>query len=434
MKRILISALVVSSGCQDHGLTTFNNDPTAIIVSHSDGAELAPGSMVSFRGSLSDPDTAPLWLRATWLRDGEVICPEAAPDEQGVTTCEIEITPTTRSISLEGRDDQNAVAFSTIEVIVCGETYFVDQDGDGFGSSSETVVSCTEPAGFVDNDDDCNDDDDDISPEAEELCGNEVDDNCNENVDEGCLGTNCFDETSILTNFDYFKTVGQLTDTGADIAGAYIHDYEFEGVAGMEFGVHIWSEAFDGKIELYDPDCELYDFASDGARRTNPFFSARVPSDGIWTLVVTTDVPGEVGDYVMEILEDSAPLGVTCALDTDSMDLESEPYTDEFFGTLNGSDSLFPSSVGWGFYFDDIEFRAFYGDTVTLDHVAVSFNAVLNLYDPLCNLLTYDTNSGEGNNARITHKVERTGNYTATPWAESSWSTGNYTLTGSATF
>jgi hypothetical protein len=38
-------------------------------------------------------------------------------------------------------------------------TWYIDADGDGFGSPAASIVSCTPPNGYVDNDEDCDDDD-----------------------------------------------------------------------------------------------------------------------------------------------------------------------------------------------------------------------------------------------------------------------------------
>ena len=58
--------------------------------------------------------------------------------------------------------------------------YWIDQDGDGWGGG-EPVMSCTQPAGAVELDGDCDDSDESIRPDAQEVC-DELD------VDEDCDG------------------------------------------------------------------------------------------------------------------------------------------------------------------------------------------------------------------------------------------------------
>ena len=65
-------------------------------------------------------------------------------------------------------------------------TFYVDDDGDGFGSAA--VMRCEPEPDQVGNDDDCDDDDDDINPDAAESC-NDEDDDCDGDTDEvsgGC--------------------------------------------------------------------------------------------------------------------------------------------------------------------------------------------------------------------------------------------------------
>lgn len=62
-------------------------------------------------------------------------------------------------------------------------TYYVDSDGDGWGS---TPVTGCPMAGWVTRSGDCNDGNAAVSPSAREACGNGVDDNCNTTTDEGC--------------------------------------------------------------------------------------------------------------------------------------------------------------------------------------------------------------------------------------------------------
>jgi hypothetical protein len=60
---------------------------------------------------------------------------------------------------------------------VSGPTWFEDMDGDGYGGNG-TVIACGQPSGFVDNDQDCNDDSDLFYPGAPEECTDVRDYNC----------------------------------------------------------------------------------------------------------------------------------------------------------------------------------------------------------------------------------------------------------------
>lgn len=64
-----------------------------------------------------------------------------------------------------------------------GATYFIDRDGDGYGSSSETRADCTQPSGFAARDGDCDDFNPSIHPGHAEIC-NGFDDDCDGKVDE----------------------------------------------------------------------------------------------------------------------------------------------------------------------------------------------------------------------------------------------------------
>lgn len=58
------------------------------------------------------------------------------------------------------------------------KTYFKDEDGDGFGDLNESAEAESKPAGYVENSDDCNDEDSSINPSATEIACNEIDEDC----------------------------------------------------------------------------------------------------------------------------------------------------------------------------------------------------------------------------------------------------------------
>ncbi len=67
-------------------------------------------------------------------------------------------------------------------------TWYVDADGDGYGSSSSSRVQCSAPSGYVANASDCNDGNAAISPAATEVCDS-TDNDCDGSTDEGVTST-----------------------------------------------------------------------------------------------------------------------------------------------------------------------------------------------------------------------------------------------------
>jgi len=61
--------------------------------------------------------------------------------------------------------------------------WFIDADGDEYGSAITTIWACNPPGGYVDNYDDCDDSNAAISPSADEAC-NTVDDDCDGELNE----------------------------------------------------------------------------------------------------------------------------------------------------------------------------------------------------------------------------------------------------------
>jgi hypothetical protein len=62
--------------------------------------------------------------------------------------------------------------------------YYRDADGDTYGNPAVSAGSCFQPAGYVLNSSDCNDNNANVNPSISELC-NAIDDNCDALIDNG---------------------------------------------------------------------------------------------------------------------------------------------------------------------------------------------------------------------------------------------------------
>jgi len=66
--------------------------------------------------------------------------------------------------------------------------YYRDSDGDGYGNNNDNLTSCSQPVGYIINNQDCNDNNLNINPGAAEVCDN-LDNNCNTVIDESLTNT-----------------------------------------------------------------------------------------------------------------------------------------------------------------------------------------------------------------------------------------------------
>lgn len=100
-------------------------------------------------------------------------------------------------------------------------TYYQDKDLDGFGNPASSMFSCAQPAGYVADNTDCDDNEPKMHPAAFEVCGNEFDENCDGKKSEvvqyyldsdgdgyggrdGTTNTKCLDRPAgyVLNNLD----------------------------------------------------------------------------------------------------------------------------------------------------------------------------------------------------------------------------------------
>lgn len=123
----------------------------------------------------------------TWYRDAD-------GDGHGNPNDSIQSTtqpPGYVSNNTDCNDSNTAVHLGAIEIcgngidedcngldLSCPMTWYRDADGDGYGNANVSVQSQTQPAGFVADHTDCNDNNAHIHPGASEICGNGIDEDC----------------------------------------------------------------------------------------------------------------------------------------------------------------------------------------------------------------------------------------------------------------
>ena len=95
------------------------------------------------------------------------------------------INPTAREVCDSADNDCNGMID---DEATNASTYYLDYDGDGYGSDSFSTVSCDQPTSYVGNNDDCDDTNADIFTAQTEICDG-IDNDCNGIVDDPSLLT-----------------------------------------------------------------------------------------------------------------------------------------------------------------------------------------------------------------------------------------------------
>ncbi len=106
---------------QESGIKVLNEEPSATIISHGDGAEVEADVPFTLLGSVSDKEADADLLEAAWFADSDELCPALAPDEDGRTSCEAILSEGEYRITLEVRDPGDSTGTATITLFATTE-------------------------------------------------------------------------------------------------------------------------------------------------------------------------------------------------------------------------------------------------------------------------------------------------------------------------
>ncbi len=157
--------------------------PVVRITSPTVGAEYNDGDSITFEGSATDHEDASDALQVVWNSSIDGDFNTSPPDSSGNVVASQVLSVGDHEVRLvvTDSDGMSRSSLTTVKVKPC--EYFYDGDADGFGDPSTGLATCTPPVNYVADNTDCNDDDPDAYPGADEYCDGH-DDDCDGSIDE----------------------------------------------------------------------------------------------------------------------------------------------------------------------------------------------------------------------------------------------------------
>ena len=286
----------------------------------------------------------------------------------------------------------------------------VDEDGDGH-------LFC---AG------DCDDQDATVNPTAPDYPGDGQDQNC-DGADSVALGFNCLEDENraILPQVIDEFSLSWYDDDDDD---HYYDDVEFNGLAGWTVFLSYSSDSYSPYMVLLGPDCQPV--AEQGAGGSGSLvLEVELPEDGTYTIVATTEDPGDSGYYTLQLESDAVPpdLGLRCENDAHmiSVGMHQLATSDYSYFELGGSDAM-DGPGGPDRYYDDMEFVVRAGDEIDVMMWADQVDGYLYLLDDNCDVVAEDDNGYAGLSPRIVYTADHDGVYTAVFTSANPGETGSF--------
>jgi hypothetical protein len=271
-------------------------------------------------------------------------------------------------------------------------TFYADNDGDGFGDSTQPTLACQQQPNTVPNDRDCNDGNAQVFPSAEEIC-DEVDNDCNGEIDEGVTiaiyaddDGDGFGDTTHSLQVCEIET-GYVTDnTDCDDSNIMIQpnaDEICDGVDNNCDGQIDDSSAIDQNYYYKDADNDGFGDPLQGAYFCSP------PSDYVTNDLDCDDIDSAIHPNALEICDgaDNDCDQLWDELDPDVQDALTlyQDSDNDGFGNPNVSSAQCALTTGWSNNdqdCDDNEILAYTGATEVCDGVDNDCNGLTDDDDP----------------------------------------------------
>jgi hypothetical protein len=215
-------------------------------------------------------------------------------------------------------------------------------------------------------------------------------------------------------------------------SGEFTREYSFQGRAGQRIDLTLRSTDFDPYLMLRGPGGFSEDNDDDPAGGTNSRVTATLPSDGRYTVTVTSYQPGETGSFNLRLGSDGEERArADNRPDTDATPTpRSRPGNGPVLAigeTRSGRLAQGDGQLNSGEFTDVYRFTGQRGQRVAIDVGSTDFDTYVMLRSPSGE--GSDNDDGpDGTNARITQVLGETGEYQVTVTSYQPGETGNYTL------